>query len=294
VHAGLPFRGNGTCTCGYPFYGTNCELGVCPAGMFYIEDLNGTRCELCKGLSYKNSTGNHPCTECPVSAVAGSSDGTRCECAPGTKFRIESGEATCFDCEYAMFRPRLLQCLTQHTPFVQVPSGKNMSIQIGADLVSADQACWQVYRDETVEDCDGNISDYGLRIRPIQSDETLGACVGEIKAYEKAAFSSDGRTFDFGTLRSQGGRYELCWCLGIEPYAACTLEKHFRTKAGDIVLYGPIGGASYVCVKNFECKLARVEGEGLAEGDTVMVMRSCASTAQIRGHGERSRYSYYS
>ena len=61
--------------------------------------------------------------------------------------------------------------------------------------------------------------------------------------------SPDGYEYDFGIILAQGGQYEVCWCIGIEPYVGCALNNHFGVRVAELVLDGPSGGAIYTCVR---------------------------------------------
>ena len=119
-------------------------------------------------------------------------------------------------------------------------------------------------------------------------------CEGARTAGTDPATSSDGWTYDFPTLTAAGGQYELCWCVGIEPYL-CVFDSHFGIKVGKIVLHGPTGGQSYGCVKNSPCELATVKGEGIADGDKVsLASGACGSANEIFGIEEAARYAQIS
>ena len=61
--------------------------------------------------------------------------------------------------------------------------------------------------------------------------------------------SPDGHEYDFGIITVPGGRYEVCWCIGIEPYVGCALSTHFGVRVAELLLQGPSGGAIYKCVR---------------------------------------------
>ena len=102
--------------------------------------------------------------------------------------------------------------------------------------------------------------------------------------------SPDGYEYDFGIILAQGGQYEVCWCIGIEPYVGCALNSHFGVRVAELVLDGPSGGAIYTCVKNAPCKFIAIQGIHLLEGDDALVASGfCGSTVTIPGVEEEAR-----
>ena len=99
AHAGLAFRGNGTCACREHFYGEACELGECPAGMGLEVDMNGVQlCKECIVGMYKAEIGNDPCVPCPVGSTP-SYNRTSCMCEAGSYFvPIEGAAGICTAC----------------------------------------------------------------------------------------------------------------------------------------------------------------------------------------------------
>ena len=103
-------------------------------------------------------------------------------------------------------------------PHLHVPSGQRLRLELaGERLASADLS--------------------GSRLRIMDECGSSGVVGTEIVS------SPDGYEYDFGIITAQGGEYEVCWCIGIEPYVGCALNNHFGIRVANISLQGPTGGA---------------------------------------------------
>ena len=133
-------------------------------------------------------------------------------------------------------------------------SGEAISVQLGGAGL-----------DQALESADADAPRYweGFRLRIMEQ------CGGEAVPGTGVAESADGLEYNFTTITAAGGLYELCWCIGIEPYLGCAFNAHFGMKVGDVLFDGPSGGETHTCVKSGICKLEGLLGEGLAAGDLV-------------------------
>ena len=63
----------------------------------------------------------------------------------------------------------------------------------------------------------------------------MTVCGSSVVPGTSTAKSPDGYGYNFDIVTAAGGRYEICWCIGIEPYVGCELDAHFGVKVALVV-----------------------------------------------------------
>eukprot|EP00438_Fugacium_kawagutii_P036307 Skav212391 [mRNA] locus=scaffold673:88105:90723:- [translate_table: standard] len=83
-------------------------------------------------------------------------------------------------------------------------------------------------------------------------------------------------------ITSAGGVFRLCWCHGSGFEDDCLVSKEAVTDVGSLFL---IGAASLsqdrTCVAGATCSLTGILGEGLQEGDFILVMDTCGMEGSL-------------
>ena len=90
-------------------------------------------------------------------------------------------------------------------PYLQVPSGQTLRLELGGESLASAMRSFDLS---------------GSRLRVMDECGSSGVVGTEIVK------SPDGYEYDFGIITAPGGRYEVCWCIGIEPY----VTKSFRAQ----------------------------------------------------------------
>ena len=81
-------------------------------------------------------------------------------------------------------------------------------------------------------------------------------------------------TWGEAELTVAGGQYRLCWCSGSGPW--CYESSDFRTDAGSLVMIGPSPlHQDQTCVSGQTCRLKDLQGVGLDNDDTLIVLDTC-------------------
>lgn len=87
--------------------------------------------------------------------------------------------------------------------------------------------------------------------------------------------SVDGRHYTWGAERvlSNPGRYALCWCAAI---TSCDGYQDFESYAAVLQVKAPTASPiSFFCPLGQICNITGIQGEGLNDGDRVMVLTKC-------------------
>ena len=96
-------------------------------------------------------------------------------------------------------------------------------------------------------------ADYGTRSFDLSGSRlrVMDECGSSGVVGTEIVKSPDGHEYDFGIVTAPGGRYEVCWCIGIEPYVGCALNAHFGVRVTE--------SARRLAVTTAVCKLAGTE-----------------------------------
>ncbi|CAE8585944.1 unnamed protein product, partial [Polarella glacialis] len=79
--------------------------------------------------------------------------------------------------------------------------------------------------------------------------------------------------------KTSGGRYRLCWCA---EGKACTDTSDFKTDAGGLTVAGPAPLVQHrTCVTGQACVVADIGGSSLANGDKLMILKTCGQTGLL-------------
>ena len=147
AHAGVPFRGSGTCACSAYFSGASCEEGLCPAGMGLVANTstNGQSCTRCSGVEYKATLGNSECAPCPPGAST-DEDATGCICDAGRYTFMENGTLTCPQCPAgATTSSDGASCVCgAGTSFVEVDGRPTCPPRLYLTFVSGEESSWSL------------------------------------------------------------------------------------------------------------------------------------------------------
>ena len=81
----------------------------------------------------------------------------------------------------------------------------------------------------------------------------------------RAASADLGRSF-------QAGEYRLCWCPGL---ATCSVEQ-FNVDLGVLQIFGPTLQQDRTCISSQTCEIIGIEGLGLGDGDSVLLLETCS------------------
>lgn len=112
--------------------------------------------------------------------------------------------------------------------------------------------------DDSCEDGIGNLlpglGNGGLSDVPVLLDDT------ESKAM--FIFGSNAKP-----ISTNGGKFKACWC-GDE----CASKFDFFIEVGDVTIIGPYNSQAFVCWQRLPCSIGPLEGEGLSNGDRLLVI----------------------
>ena len=95
-------------------------------------------------------------------------------------------------------------------------------------------------------------------------------------------------------ITATGGRYRLCWCSLINSSAVSTNVSGnpipceaahvdgFLTDVGTLHILGPNPfSQSWTCVAGESCKISGIQGFGLSDSDSIMVLQTCSTAALV-------------
>lgn len=83
-----------------------------------------------------------------------------------------------------------------------------------------------------------------------------------------------GREHGWGEAKiaALGGDYALCWCA---KGATCSEASDHRKELGTMQVQGPFGSFSKVCGAHQDCTWSGLTGQGLLDGDRIMLLKVC-------------------
>lgn len=97
-------------------------------------------------------------------------------------------------------------------------------------------------------------------------------------------------------ITATGGQYRMCWCSLVNSSADSTNVSHgsvpceaahadaFLTDVGTLHVLGPSPfSQTWTCVSGQSCKISGIEGKGLSDLDSIMVLQTCATAAVVSG-----------
>jgi hypothetical protein len=81
-------------------------------------------------------------------------------------------------------------------------------------------------------------------------------------------------------IRANGGVYQICWCA----YGyTCVEGVHHAKSLGQITVTGPSSGFFKACYAFADCTWSGMTGQGLQDGDRIMLLEDCGTGAPVPG-----------
>ncbi|CAK0799277.1 unnamed protein product [Prorocentrum cordatum] len=91
------------------------------------------------------------------------------------------------------------------------------------------------------------------------------------------AATNGGSTFTFpDVVSAEGGDYRVCWCRPSASLTGCANSVDFAADAGQLTIVAPVLDHLRKCYRGAPCAIGDLEGFGLADGDLVRVLHTCA------------------
>jgi hypothetical protein len=81
-------------------------------------------------------------------------------------------------------------------------------------------------------------------------------------------------------IAATGGVYKMCWCAKGQT---CIEGIHHRKQLGILTVIGPSGGLMRTCYAYGPCVWTGVTGEGLQDGDRIMLLEKCGEGTKVVG-----------
>eukprot|EP00930_Biecheleria_cincta_P035475 TRINITY_DN24396_c0_g2_i1.p1 TRINITY_DN24396_c0_g2~~TRINITY_DN24396_c0_g2_i1.p1 ORF type:complete len:4398 (+),score=706.18 TRINITY_DN24396_c0_g2_i1:1156-13194(+) len=124
--------------------------------------------------------------------------------------------------------------------------------------------------------------DLMLTVKP---DETCGSAATTVVGMPDKGFSEPGDTrgtrfyWRSAPVTASGADYRLCWCS--PTVQDCSHPSKFDTNAGTLRLVGPVRDQTRTCVGGLQCTVPALKGNGLSEGDELLIQTKCDADLSI-------------